>query len=132
MTRAMVSVCSQFGVEYAVEVDGFISRLRFRWGRLDSLFSGEDRNQGRTGETLHSGAKTLLLLYSDSNCKLCRFLPASTKAKTRELAYSQALNKNKINSRVSRSRESDRHVAVRRPWWMMFGVERQRERQGRG
>src|SRR6218665_2655285 len=49
-----------------------------------------------------------------------------TKAKSREPAYSQALNQNKIDRQWSRSRESGRQT-VRRLWWMVFGVETGRE-----
>src|SRR6218665_2140095 len=47
---------------------------------------------------------------------------APTKAKSQEPAYSQALNRNKIDRQRSRSRESGRQT-VRRLWWMVFGVE---------
>src|SRR6218665_1891106 len=55
---------------------------------------------------------------------------APTKAKSWEPAYSQALNQNKIIRQRSRSRESGRQ-AVRRLWWMVFGVETGREVRGR-
>jgi len=55
---------------------------------------------------------------------------APTKAKSREPAYSQALNQNKIDRQRSKSRESGRQT-VRRLWWMVFGVETEREVWGR-
>src|SRR6218665_1501749 len=54
---------------------------------------------------------------------------APTKAKSQEPAYSQALNKNKMDRQRSRSRESGRQT-VRRLWWMVFGVETGREAWG--
>ena len=54
------------------------------------------------------------------NCKLKISTP--TKAKSWELAYSQALIQNKIDRQWVRSRESGRQV-IRRLWWKMFGVE---------
>ena len=44
------------------------------------------------------------------------------KAKSRELAYSQAFIQNKIDRQRFRSRESGRQT-VRRLWWMVFGVK---------
>jgi len=59
-----------------------------------------------------------------------RFLQRLQKRSRRELAYSQALNQNKIDRQRPRSRESGRQT-VRRLWWMVFGVETAREVRGR-
>ena len=50
---------------------------------------------------------------------------APTKAKSREPAYSQALNQNRID------RQGSRIQTVRRLRWMMFRVEMAREVRGR-
>ena len=48
------------------------------------------------------------------------------KAKSQEPVYSQALIQNIIDRQRVRSRESGRQT-VRRLWWMVFGVETERE-----
>src|SRR6218665_1916207 len=73
-----------------------------------------------------SHLKNLKLLKSvnrNRNRKL-QISTASTKAKSRESAYSQALIRNKIDRQQVRSRESGRQT-VRR--WMVFGVDTGRE-----
>jgi len=56
---------------------------------------------------------------------------ALTKAKSRESAYSRALNQNKLIESRSRSREAGIQT-VRRLWWMVFGVQRGSKVWGRG
>ena len=56
---------------------------------------------------------------------------ASTKARPREPAYSQALIQNKIDRQRVTSRESGRQT-VRRLWWMVLGVKTGREVGRRG
>src|SRR6218665_2970513 len=55
---------------------------------------------------------------------------APIKVKSRESAYSQALNQNKTDRQRSKSRESGRQT-VKRLWWMVLGVETGRELWGR-
>jgi len=58
---------------------------------------------------------------------------APTKARSREPAYSQALIQTKIDRQRVRSRESGRQpVRQLHVWWMVFGIEMEREVGGRG
>src|SRR6218665_2868281 len=72
--------------------------------------------------------RAYVFIYRNRNRKLL-ISRASTKAKSQEPAYSQALNQNKIDRQRSRSRESGRQT-VRWLWWMVFGVETGREACG--
>ena len=65
--------------------------------------------------------RELLFTCAYLNRKL-QIYTAPTKAKARELDYSQTLIQNKINRQRVRFRESGRQTD--RPlWWMVFGVD---------
>ena len=92
------------------------------------------RREARRPSRATSATNTSVLQQNHHHCNRNHKLEistASTKAKSWELAYSEALIQNKIDRQWVRSRESGRQTG-RWLWWMVFGVEMGKEVERRG